>query len=113
MATDPATEWRQVPVAWVGVEDVPLLFANQVLAQLDDVGEILLTFGQATPPLLLGDDEEKQAQLSNIGFVPVKPVARVAFSRPRLEQLIQLLNETLDNHRKQAEVIRKQREGNK
>ena len=36
----------QLPVVWVGTEEVPLLFANQVLGQVGQQGEVVLTFGQ-------------------------------------------------------------------
>ena len=81
---------RPVPLTWLDVEDVPVFFANQFVIQYEQ-DEFILTLGQMTPPLLLGTPEEQVDQLENLDFVPVKPLARIAFTRARLRELVQLL----------------------
>jgi hypothetical protein len=39
----------RLPIIWVGVEDVPILFANQMVIQHSAENEFVLTFGQLTP----------------------------------------------------------------
>lgn len=83
-------EQREVPLVWENVEGLPVLFANQFIIQhLQD--EFILTVGQMVPPPLLGDEQQRGAQLRELEGVPVKPLARIAFTRARLTELIQAL----------------------
>lgn len=46
MADEP--EYVQVRVAWVGVDETPMQFVNQVLAQFNE-HEFIVTLGQLAP----------------------------------------------------------------
>ncbi len=81
---------RQVPLTWVDVDDVPVFFANQFIIQHHQ-DEFILTIGQMVPPPLIGTIEEREDQLEQLDFVPVKPLARIAFTRARLLELVQAL----------------------
>ena len=81
---------RDIPLTWVNVDDVPVFFANQYVCQFNQ-DEFILTFGQMTPPMLLGELEDRADQLEQLEYVPVKPLARVAFTYSRLVELIQVL----------------------
>ena len=84
----------KVPVVFIGAEDTPVHYANQfVVAHQQD--EFILTVGQVTPPLLLGTEAEQREQAQQLSFVPVKTVARFAFTRSRLVELISILQENL------------------
>lgn len=61
----------EIPIIWVGVEDAQILFANQYLGQVEQQ-EIVLTFGQITPPVLLGSPEQQAQQVQRLGYIPVK-----------------------------------------
>ena len=67
-------ETFEVPLVWIGVEDVPVLAVNQILAQVIGKEEFLLAFGQVAPPILLGTDEQKREQAGLVTFAQVKPV---------------------------------------
>ncbi len=84
-----------VQLTWVGTEEVPIVFANMLMGQVDDRGDIILSFGQMTPPALIGTPEEKAAQVNRLAYVPVKPIARFSMSRPRVVELIKLLQDVL------------------
>jgi hypothetical protein len=86
----------EIPIVWVGVEDARILFANQFLGQVEQQ-EIVLTFGQVTPPVLLGPPERLAQQVERLGFIPVKTVARFGMTRARLEELIGVLQATARN----------------
>jgi hypothetical protein len=88
----------EIPLAWIGVEDVPVLATNQALVQFTAENEFVLTFGQLAPPILLGSEEERREQLKMITFAAVKPVARLGLTRQRVEELIRVLTENLENH---------------
>lgn len=109
-----AEEMRQevtLPIVWSGTEDVPIVFVNQVLGQVGRQGEVVLAFGQLTPPALLGTPEQQREQAREISFLPVKPVARLAFTRVGLDDLIGVLEQTRDNYQKIQEAMGEKAEG--
>ncbi len=87
----------QIPLSWEGIEDLPILLANQVIGQVGQQGEVILSFGQASPPVLIGDPEQQREQAGEIPFVPIKPVARLALTRVGLDDVIRILSETRAN----------------
>jgi hypothetical protein len=104
--TEQLPEGVPFPVAWEGVEDVPVLFVNQVLGQVGQQAEVVLTFGQLTPPAILGETQaERERQIGDWPRIPIKPVARFALTREGLEQLVTVLHQTLENHDKVSEIM--------
>jgi hypothetical protein len=94
-----------VPLVWVGAEELPVLFAKLFVAQVDR-GEVFLTVGQVLPPAIIGATEQERREAAEaVQFVPVKPVARIAFNPTRLRELISVLEITMHNHEKQTEVF--------
>jgi hypothetical protein len=82
--------YREVPVVWENLDSVPVLFANQFIIQHYQ-DEFILTVGQMVPPAILGDEEAREAQLEEIEQVSAKPLARIAFTRERLRELVNSL----------------------
>ncbi len=98
MAEEPVQQ-KRVRLVWVGAEDMPIVFTNQALGQVGSHGEILLTFGQTSPPAFIPESEEETARiLERLSELPIKPVARLALTRTSLEQLIVALQTTLTNY---------------
>ena len=62
-----------VRLEWGSTEDIPTVYANQVLIT-HTMGEFFIIFGEVTPPLLLDD----KAQIPD--SLKVKPVAKIAIS---------------------------------
>ncbi|MFI0873548.1 hypothetical protein ACH4TM_03910 [Streptomyces parvus] len=83
----------KVPLLWVGLDDLPLLSSNQVLTQIDQ-DHVFLSFGTATPPVLMGDQERVRDQAKKISYVPVRGITRLAVSRRHLDELIEVLQKT-------------------
>jgi len=96
---------RQLPVVWVGTEETPVRFANQVLGQIGPQGEIVLTFGQLIPPAFVGTQDQIAEQAKQITEVPTQTVARLVITRTGLDQLIELLNQTAENSDRAQEVL--------
>ncbi len=93
----------QVPIVWVGVEELPVAFANQFVVQVDR-GEVFLTIGQLVPPPIIGaTDEERRAQVENIEYVQVKPLARLVMTPSRLLELATALEMGKSIHNAQEE----------
>jgi hypothetical protein len=99
-------EGLNIAVTWEGIDDVPILFVNQVLGQVGQQSEIILSFGQMAPPAILGNtQEERERQLRELSPLSIKPIARLALTRPGLEQLVAVLQQTLENYDKAQELI--------
>jgi hypothetical protein len=85
----------QIPIVYVGTEDVPVYFANNFVVQHFN-NEFVVTFGQLIPPILLGEREERREKARSLSFAPVKVIGRYGFTEDRLRELIKALNENLE-----------------
>jgi hypothetical protein len=106
MAAGKGPESVQVPISWVGSEEVPILFVSHFIGQIDDKGDAILSFGQTTPPPLMGTPDEIRAQAERLAYIPVRPVARISLSRPRLLELAETLRLTIENQQGMRNVMR-------
>jgi hypothetical protein len=97
-------EGVEVPLAWLGPEDVPILYANAIVAQFEQsLDAFILTIGQMTPPALVGrTPDEIREQLEQLTFVPVKPVARFALSLSKMREVVATLQANLDQYERVA-----------
>ncbi len=86
-----------VPVVFIGLEDVPILFVNQFVISFQQ-DEFILTMGQLAPPVLLGSEEEQREQAAQLSYVPVKVVGRVGMNRLRMGELVSLLQTQLQRY---------------
>lgn len=86
---------KNVPGRWVGLDDLAAVAANQFMFQVDHVGTtpdgVVLTFGQAKIPPVIGTIEQKRAILEAIEYVPVRALASFQLTETRLNELIDLL----------------------
>jgi hypothetical protein len=90
-------EGINLPVSWIDFHETPIAFSNQAIVQ-HQPNEFVVTFGQATPPPLIGTPEQVQRQAAEISFVPIRTLARLGMNRERLVELIAALQANLDNH---------------
>jgi hypothetical protein len=98
MSEQSGEDFVQVPIVWVGIEDVPVYAVNQIVVQHSGANEFVVTFGELTPPIALGTEEQRREQLRMTSFVPIRPVARVGLNRQRLQELITVLQQNLQRH---------------
>lgn len=88
---------RDVPVIWIDWDAEPILFANVILAQhMND--EFIISFGQASPPVLMGSEEERREALANITAVPVKAVARIGVTPQRMREFLDAMWQNLERY---------------
>jgi hypothetical protein len=92
-----------LPIVWPEDSGLPVLPVNQFAVQLvpDSSArlprDILLTSGFIAPPLVVGETQADIIdKLLSRSSVSVEPVARLLLSPGTLEQLITLLQNTLD-----------------
>jgi len=105
-------EGVNLSVTWEGIDDVPILFVNQILGQVGQQSEIILTFGQLAPPAILGEtQEERERKLRGLAGISIKPVARLALTRVGLEQLVGILQQTLENYDKAQKLMEQEQRG--
>jgi len=83
-----------LPLLFVGMEEVPILYANHFLVQHQE-SEFIITVGQVQGPPLLGTREERIEQAKRLAYVPIKVVARLALTRERMAELIGALEENV------------------
>ena len=81
----------QVPMRWVGTDDLTILMANQVFVRFQD-GQVVLTFGQAMPPYELEISKETIEDLRREG-TPCRAVAQVSLSPIKFTGFVRALNE--------------------
>ncbi len=104
MASEPPQS-IQLQLAWVGYDETPIVYANQFLIQFQPEGSFVIGIGQATPPALVGTPEQIAAQLAELEFVPVRPLARVAITEAKIRELIQALSANLQNFEHHAQSL--------
>jgi len=85
-----------VPISWVGYDDLPIAYVNQFLVQAQPENCFVMGIGQSTPPALIGGPEQIAEQAAQIEFVAVRPLAKVALTEDKMKELIAVLQVSLD-----------------
>jgi hypothetical protein len=80
-----ATPEPEVPASWIGIEELPVHFAN-VFGVLPAPNAFFLLLGSMTPVAAEGDGP---------AYVPIRPIARVAIAPQAMPGLIQALEEAV------------------
>jgi hypothetical protein len=79
----------QIPIHW-NSEGMPVVFANQMLVNMDE-HEVHLHFYEIAPPVIYGSDEQRQKQIESLSSVTARGVVRVILSKDRLPAVIEAL----------------------
>lgn len=87
----------KLPLSMSDFDESPIQFANHFLVQ-HQPDEFVVSLSQVTGPPLVGTPEQIRAQAQDYSRVPVHTLARVAMTRRRLLELIELLRVHLDEH---------------
>lgn len=95
-------EGHSVPLIWTDRDEQPVMFANQILAQHVNE-EFLLSFGQVSPPAILGTDEERQDALARVEFVPVRTIARIGMPAQRMREFVAVMQQSLEQYERESE----------
>ena len=89
-----AAQPPEIPTPWIGVEDLPVHFAN-AFSVAPAPNAIFLMLGSVSP---LTSDNVSQV------YAPVRPIARVAIAPAALPELIAALNEAVEIQRAQQDA---------
>lgn len=100
--SESSSEGRSVPLIWTDRDEQPVMFVNQILAQhVND--EFLVSFGQVSPPAILGTDDERQEALARVEFVPVRTVARIGLPAQRMREFVAVMQESLEQYERESQ----------
>lgn len=92
----------QIPLAWVGAEDVPVEFANQLIVQHQG-DEFVITIGQMVGPAIAGAKAREMAE--NAEFVPIRVVARIGLPEGRMREFVNAMQANLDNYDRKRSTL--------
>ena len=84
-----------LPLVWLDPDSVEILFVNQLIVQRQR-GEFVLTFGQQTPPVLMGTKEEQIEQAKQIPFIPIRVAVRLGTTVERVGEFVRVLQSLLE-----------------
>ena len=85
-----------VPVLWVGLDEEPVVMANQFIGQVQQ-DEIIISIGTlVTPAITATTPDERREQALRISHVPVQPIVRLVLTQRRLEELQTMLRDTAE-----------------
>ncbi|WP_327670419.1 MULTISPECIES: hypothetical protein [unclassified Streptomyces] len=93
----------EMRLVWRNTE-VPSRPVNQFVVSLslpNEAGQsdaIHLTLGQVDPPVISGSPAQMEQDLRNLGTLPVETLGRYVLTRPRLGELIQVLQQAASNY---------------
>jgi len=91
-----------VPMEWVVPENIKPEYASDLVVQsLSDVFQIY--FFQVNPPFIIGTQEEKLQQLTNLDSVKANCVSRLIVTPSKLEEFIDTMKSQLDKYKSQEE----------
>ncbi len=89
---------REVPIEFIRPDEVSIDLINACAVQIGNFGEIVITVGQATVPILVAaTEEEKRREFSKIRSVKAKTVARLAFTPASLQFFLSTIQAAIPN----------------
>lgn len=81
---------KGVPVRWNISENIVARYAtNMVIQQLEN--EVLISFFEIKPPIILGSPEQIQKQLEELGSVNADCVAQIIVAKNKMPNFIEAL----------------------
>ena len=90
-------ELVRIPMVLLGANDTPIIFVNWMSVSHQGT-EFVLTLGQYSQPVAVGDDSQRREQLSRIGAVPIKVVGRFGIPAARMIDMVRALSENLSKY---------------
>jgi hypothetical protein len=83
---------KDLLLEWVIPSDLDTKFANNFIIQ-NNGDEIIISFFEVIPPILVGDSKMIEDSLTKLTTVPAKCVSRIVITRQNLEILIRVLTD--------------------
>jgi hypothetical protein len=106
------TEYKVVAVPMTWVEPLPPIeMVNATHVVVDDVGDIIVTLGQFTPPALPPDDVERARIISELKELSATPLIRFTASTERLRAMIMAFEAIVKTQEAYRAAIEESRKG--
>ena len=86
---------RHVPLDWQIPDGIITRHVTNIVVQRGE-HEVIISFFEVKPPIMLGDSEEVQEQLTTLKSVPAVCVSRIVVSTNRLPGFVQALQIALE-----------------
>lgn len=99
--TPPEPNFFSVQTAWIGLEEMPVVSANQFVIQASSE-ESVISIGYASAPVLVGTPEEVKAQAKGIDYIAVKPLFRFAVTPSNFKSMMGLLGSALEQYEREG-----------
>lgn len=93
----------RLPIEWHYPEGFESRYATNFIVQHTEQ-EFYLSFFDFPPPIFLGSEEEKLAQLEQIDSVQASAVARIVISPGRMQEFIDILQDNLRKYQDKFDV---------
>jgi hypothetical protein len=100
MSNKPEFKEKQIRVKWGTDEDIPALYANNLIVSFAGGAEFHLIFGHLSPILSLGLEEN---EIPDTIFI--KPVAKIVISPKGMKAFIKALNENYEKYESEQKDI--------
>jgi hypothetical protein len=88
-------EGRKLPIEWYFPGDITSRYATNLVVQSTE-HEFTISFFEIRQPILLGDPEDRKAQLEQIKSIRAECVARIIVAGERMAEFVDVLQKRLD-----------------
>jgi hypothetical protein len=85
----------ELPILWNVDKGIATRHATNMVIQASP-HEVLLSFFEALPPILIGSPAEVQEQLAKMPGLEAHCVARIVVAPGRLKEFVQILSQTVE-----------------
>ena len=92
----------QIPIAWYYPEDLITRYSTNLLVQAAE-NEIILSFFEIIPPILLGSPDDIEAQLEQTEAIKAKCVARIIVSGEKFPDFLKAMGSQLEKYQSSKE----------
>lgn len=88
-------ESKDIRILWNSGDELPFIYANQMLVTHGTETEFQIVFGQLTPPLTFGLTKEELPDI-----VEIKPVAKIVVTPEVMYRFFDALKDNLETYEK-------------
>lgn len=88
----PSISERQIPIDWKVPPSITTRLATHFIVQTTPQGEVILSFFEIIPPIIMGTPAEQDAQLTKIKVIEAECVGRINITPARLAEFIEILH---------------------
>lgn len=92
---------RDISVEWFIPPDLTSRYANNFIVQ-HGPGEMIISFFEIEPPIIVGDAEQKRAQTAALTSIRAKCTARIVITVDRAPELAKIISENYESYQQRV-----------